>query len=98
MTNNLNNDTINTIAELFKIFGDFTRCKLVASLFKSNQTVSALSKELEMSTSAISHSLRILRQAKIVKTKRDGKEIIYSLNDEHIFKIFEMAKEHVEEL
>ena len=90
-------NTIYSISELFKIFGDNTRCKLVASLFNKSQNVSSLSKELSMTTSAISHSLRILRQAKIVTTKREGKEIICSLSDKHIFKIFEIAKEHIEE-
>ncbi|MBQ4558688.1 MAG: winged helix-turn-helix transcriptional regulator [Clostridia bacterium] len=95
--NNIDNK-IYEISELFKIFGDYTRCKIVAKLFEREENVSNLSKHLEMSTSAISHSLRILRQANIVKTQRRGKEIIYSLNDEHIYNIFQMAKEHVEEL
>ena len=59
--------------------------------------VTELANKLGMTISAISHSLRILKQAKIVKATRTGREITYSLNDDHIFKIFEMAKEHVEE-
>jgi len=86
-----------TIAELFKVFGDSTRCKIVSTLFESNKKVSDIATLLNMSISTISHSLRILRQAKIVKTERVGKEVIYSLSDEHIFKIFQMAKEHIEE-
>ncbi len=89
--------TIEGIAELLGIFGDTTRCKIVSILFTGNKTVSEIASELNMTMSAISHSLRILRQGKIVKAIRNGREIEYSLEDEHIFKIFEMAKEHVTE-
>ncbi len=92
-----NFQSCDAIAELFRIFGDSTRCKVVSSLFNSSKKVGDLSSELDMSISAISHSLRILRQAKIVKSSRAGREITYSLEDEHIFKIFQMAKEHIEE-
>lgn len=90
-------ETIDSIAELLSIFGDSTRCRIIAILFKSPKNVSEIAEELNMTVSAISHSIRILRQAKIVKSKKEGRIVIYSLGDEHIFKIFEMAKEHIEE-
>jgi ArsR family transcriptional regulator len=85
------------MAELFAMFGDYTRCKILSLLFSREMRCSDLAKELEISNSAISHSIRILKQSKIIKGKRVGKEIYYTLLDQHIFKIFEMAKEHIEE-
>ncbi len=95
--NKINNETSSAIADLFKIFGDTTRCKIVELLFSENKRVNDIADELSLGLSTVSHSLRVLRQAKIVKTRKDGKEVIYSLNDAHIYKIFQMAKEHVEE-
>ena len=85
------------VAELFKVFGDSTRSKIVSALFVSPLCVCDIAEVLQMTTSAVSHQLRILRQANLVKYKKTGKEIIYSLDDEHVYKIFEMAKAHLEE-
>lgn len=93
----VNNDEIVCVAEMFKVFGDLTRCKIVSALFQNPLCVRGIAEVLDMSLSAISHQLKILRQAKLVKFKRNGKEIVYSLEDEHIYKIFEMAKEHIRE-
>lgn len=91
-------DMLVDIAELFKVFGDSTRAKILAALSVSECCVCCLSAVLNMTVSAVSHQLRILRQSKLVKTRRIGKEIYYSLDDEHIGEIFATALEHVKEL
>ena len=91
-------DLLVDIAELFKVFGDSTRTKILAALSVSEMCVCCISSILNMTTSAVSHQLRILRQSKLVKTRRVGKEIYYSLDDEHIGEIFRTALEHVKEL
>lgn len=91
-------DLLTDIAELFKVFGDSTRTRILAALSESEMCVCCISAILNMSVSAVSHQLRILRQSKLVKTRREGKEIYYSLDDEHIGEIFETALEHVKEL
>ncbi|MCH5160829.1 MAG: helix-turn-helix transcriptional regulator [Clostridiales bacterium] len=91
-------DMLVDIAELFKVFGDSTRTKILAALSVSECCVCCLSSVLNMSVSAVSHQLRILRQSKLVKTRREGKEIYYALDDEHIGEIFTTALEHVKEL
>ena len=91
-------DLLVDISELFKVFGDSTRTKILAALSCSECCVCCLSSVLGMSVSAVSHQLRILRQSKLVKTRRIGKEIYYSLDDEHIGEIFSTALEHVKEL
>ncbi|MCH5350796.1 MAG: helix-turn-helix transcriptional regulator [Clostridiales bacterium] len=93
-----NEDLLVDIAELFKVFGDSTRTKILAALSCSECCVCCLSSVLGMSVSAVSHQLRILRQSKLVKTRRIGKEIYYSLDDDHIGEIFKTALEHVKEL
>lgn len=85
------------LAELFKVFGDSTRVRILSALFCSELCVCDICSVLNMNKSAISHQLRILRQTKIVKSRREGKEVFYSLDDGHIEKIFKMAKEHLEE-
>ncbi len=91
-------DLLVDIAELFKVFGDSTRTKMLAALSESEMCVCCISAVLGMSVSAVSHQLRILRQSKLVKTRRVGKEIYYSLDDEHIGEIFKTALAHVKEL
>lgn len=91
-------DELADMAELFKVFGDTTRTRILAALNACECCVCCLSAILGMSVSAVSHQLRILRQAKLVKTRRDGKEIHYSLDDEHIGEILATALEHVREL
>lgn len=90
-------DTLLDIAELFKVFGDSTRTKILAALSVSEMCVACISVVLGMSVSAVSHQLRILRQARLVKTRRDGKEIYYSLDDDHVGRIFGTALEHIAE-
>ena len=85
------------VAELFKVFGDSTRTKILSALFISELCVCDLAKLLGMTKSAVSHQLRVLRQTKIVKARRNGKEVFYSLADEHIEKIYAMAISHLKE-
>ena len=85
------------VSELFKVFGDATRARIICALAISEMCVCDLSEVLEMSQSAISHQLRILKQARLVKNRRDGKSMIYSLDDDHIHTLFQMAFEHIME-
>ncbi|MDD3164582.1 MAG: metalloregulator ArsR/SmtB family transcription factor [Oscillospiraceae bacterium] len=85
------------LAELFKIFGDSTRMKILYALFESELCVCEIAAVLNMSQSAISHQLRIIKQSKLVKNRRDGKIIYYSLADDHVKTIIGMAAEHLEE-
>ena len=83
------------LAELFKVFGDSTRIKIIYSLIDGEKNVTTLVDDLNMSQSAISHQLRILKTAKLVRGRRDGKAIYYSLDDDHVKAIFEKGLEHI---
>ena len=85
------------LAELFKVFGDSTRIKIICSLFESEMCVCDLSALLNISQSAISHQLRVLKLARLVKFRRAGKVIYYSLDDEHIKQIFDAGLHHITE-
>ena len=85
------------LAELFKVFGDTTRIKILCVLFESEMCVCDIAELLSMSQSAISHQLRVLKQAKLVKNRREGKTVFYSLADDHVRTIFDQGIEHVEE-
>ena len=86
------------LAELFKIFGDSSRIRILSLLQKEKLCVSEISTLLNLSQSAISHQLRILRQARLVRYKKIGKEVFYELDDDHIEKIFEQGLEHIQEM
>jgi len=90
-------DTLCDVAELFKVFGDITRTKILSALFEHELSVCCISDVVKMSPSAVSHQLRILRQTKIVKSRRCGKEIYYSLDDSHISEIYQLALVHLRE-
>ena len=90
-------DLLYDTAELFKVFGDSTRTRILSALLIEELCVCDIASLLNMTKSAVSHQLRILRQTKIVKSRRSGKEIYYSLDDEHISKIYGMALEHLQE-
>ena len=83
------------VAELFKVFGDSTRARIICALTIAEMCVCDIAAALGMSSSAISHQLRILKQARIVKNRRVGKVVYYHLSDEHITTIFNIAFEHV---
>lgn len=90
-------DELYDLAELFKVFGDSTRIRILYVLFESQMCVCDLAEALNMNQSAISHQLRILKQAKLVTGRREGKSVIYSLADEHVRTIIDQGREHIEE-
>lgn len=85
------------LAELFKVFGDSTRIRILYALFEQELCVSDIARILNLNQSAVSHQLRILKDAKLVKFKRSGKSIFYSLDDDHVRTILSMGMDHVEE-
>ncbi len=89
---------VKKVVELFKIFGDQTRLNILLSLYDGELCVHDICKVVNMSQSAVSHQLRNLREAKLVKSRRDGKEMLYSLDDEHVQEIFDLGLTHVQEL
>ena len=93
----IGDDDVFDLAELFKVFGDSTRTKILSCLEISELCVCDIAECLNMNKSAISHQLRILRQAKLFKPRRSGKEVFYSLDDEHVSKIYECALAHIKE-
>lgn len=85
------------LAELFKIFGDTTRIKILYVLFESEMCVCDIAQLLGMTQSAISHQLRSLKQSKLVKYRREGKTVFYSLADGHVRTILDQGMEHISE-
>ncbi len=79
----------------FKVLGDSTRMKIILALAKGELCVNDLTKELNMEQSAISHQLKILKNAKVVKAKKVGKNVFYAFDDDHVEKIIEIAIEHI---
>lgn len=90
-------DKLYDLAELFKVFGDSTRIRILFVLFEEEVCVCDLAEILQMTQSAISHQLRILKQSKLVQSRRDGKSVFYSLADTHVRAIIAQGMEHVEE-
>ncbi len=90
-------NTLYDLAELFKVFGDSTRIRILFELFESEKSVSDITQALNMTQSAISHQLKILKQSKLVSARRDGKQIYYALADDHVRSIIDQGLEHVEE-
>lgn len=92
-----NDDVIYNLAELFKMFGDPTRAKILKCLQIKDLYVGEIADILDMSLSAVSHQLRVLRSAKLVKGTKEGKEVKYSLDDDHVTNILEAGLTHVNE-
>lgn len=90
-------DLLYDVAELFKIFGDSTRIRILSALLADELCVCDICSLLNMTKSAVSHQLRILRQTKLVKNRRSGKEVYYSLDDDHVASIINLALEHAKE-
>ena len=86
------------LAELFKVFGDTTRIKIIYALFEEEMCVCDIADLLNMTQSAISHQLRVLKQARLVKFRKEGKVVYYSLDDNHINQIFNCGLCHIEEI
>lgn len=85
------------LAELFKVFGDSTRIRILYVLFEEEVCVCDIAEILGMTQSAISHQLKILKINRLIKSRRDGKQILYSLADDHVRTIIAMGREHIEE-
>ena len=83
------------LADLFKVFGDSTRLRIMVTLSAAELSVMEIAEGLGMEQSTISHQLRVLRQNKLVRARRDGKQMYYSLADDHVKKIIEMGLDHV---
>lgn len=94
----LDEEKLIDLAELFKIFGDSTRIKIINILLEEELCVNDISKKINVSQSAVSHQLRILKSSKLVKYRKEANMIYYSLDDEHIKKIFELGCEHINEI
>ncbi len=90
-------NTLIDLAELFKIFGDSTRIKILFTLLQGERPVNEIAAALNMTQSAISHQLRILKTSRLIKAERDGKLSIYSLADTHVKSILSQGLEHVNE-
>ncbi len=88
-------ETLEQIAELFKAFGDPTRVQILSLLEQQERCVGDIAEAVELSQSAISHQLRILKQMHLIKFRREGKNILYSLADDHVRTILQMGLEHV---
>ena len=86
---------LDSLAELFKVFGDPTRIRILFILFETEVCVCDLAKALNMTQSAVSHQLRILKQSRLVKNRRDGKSVFYSLADDHVTTIIAQGREHI---
>lgn len=85
------------LAELFKVFGDSTRIRILFVLFEAEVCVCDLAEALHMTQSAISHQLKILKNSRLVKSRREGKSIFYSLADSHVRTMIDQGLEHIEE-
>ena len=90
-------ETLYDLAEIFKVFGDSTRIKILWALDEAEMCVCDIAVLLNMTQSAISHQLRVLKQAHLVKNRKDGKVVYYSLDDEHVKQIFDQGLVHINE-
>lgn len=93
----INDETVFNMAEFFKVFGDSTRMKIISVLLKDELCVGEIAMATNSSQSAISHQLRVLKQSKLVKYRKEGKTVYYSLDDDHIYQIYNLVKQHIEE-
>lgn len=96
--NALNENDIYELSEFYKNLSDFSRVKIITSLLKGDKCVQDIAKDVDMSQTAVSYQLRILRHARLVKSKREGKLVFYSIVDEHVAQILEITIEHLEHL
>ena len=93
----LDEDILFDLADFFRLFGDSTRVKILYALSQSELCVGDIAELLSMTQSAISHQLRVLKQSKLVKYRREGKAVLYSLADGHVTTILKQGLEHIEE-
>ncbi|WP_428770105.1 metalloregulator ArsR/SmtB family transcription factor [Treponema sp. HNW] len=93
--NMFDDEKLYDLADLFRIFGDTTRIKILYTLRNRELCVNDLAQSLNMTQSAVSHQLKILRQSKLVRNRREGKSLFYSLNDHHVVTIIDQGMEHI---
>ncbi len=93
----INEDELMDLADLFKMFADSTRIKILVALSSGEMNVTEICDALEMNQSAVSHQLKILKNAKLLSSRREGKSMVYSLADDHVSTIIAMGKDHIEE-
>ncbi len=93
----LDEEHFSELSDLFKMFSDSTRIKILYDLFDGEKNVSEITGDLEMNQSAISHQLKILKTSRLIRSRREGKSIYYSLADDHVKTIIRMGVEHIEE-
>lgn len=96
MMSDLNTETIQAVTKIFKLIGDPTHFLILHVLENRELNVNAIAEELDLEQSAVSHQLKKLREAKLVKSRRNGKNILYSQEDQHVYAILHMAVEHAE--
>ncbi len=89
--------TLSRLSELFKVFGDATRIRILYVLFEEEVCVCDIATLLGMTQSAVSHQLRVLKQARLIKSRREGKTVFYSLSDDHVRTLLSNGTEHIEE-
>jgi len=90
-------ETLSRLAELFKVFGDGTRIRILYVLFESEVCVCDIARLLGMTQSAVSHQLRILKQARLIRSRREGKTVFYALADDHVATLLRQGTEHINE-
>ena len=95
--NTLSEELLIDLADLYKVFGDYSRIRIMYVLRQEEMCVQDIADTLDMTQSAVSHQLKILKQNKLVSARREGKSIFYSLADHHVSSILDMGKEHLEE-
>ncbi len=91
----MENEEIYDLADLFKLFSDSTRIRILYLLYENEYCVCDIAQSLNMTQSAVSHQLKLLKQGRLIKGRRDGKQIYYSLADEHVVTIIDMGMEHI---
>jgi len=97
MAKKIKDNKLNELAELYKIFSDVSRIKILYSLFENELSVNEIASSVNMSQSAVSHQLKILKQSNLIKNRRDKNVIYYSLKDHHVLNIFDQGLEHINE-
>ncbi len=90
-------DMIIELADTFKMFSDSSRIKILYCMMENEMCVNHLAEKVDMTQSAVSHQLKTLKQARLIKSRKEGKEVYYTLDDEHIEKILNLVTEHIKE-
>ncbi len=97
LIDNVTENELSDLAELFKVFGDSTRIRILYDLFRGEKNVTEICEDLEMNQSAVSHQLKLLKTSRLLGSRRKGKQMIYYLADEHVKTIVAMGMDHIKE-